>query len=125
MQFGDGGDDERHPPRPRFYRRTDFLKFAGCYHGHSDGLLVAAGSGALTIGVPDSPGVPPAYAQHTLTAPYNDIAALEQVFAAHGERLAAVIVEPVAGNMSCVPPDPAFFARAAPFVQQVRHGADF
>ena len=91
-----------------FTGRTDFLKFAGCYHGHSDGLLVAAGSGALTIGVPDSPGVPPAYAQHTLTAPYNDIAALEQVFAAHGERLAAVIVEPVAGNMSCVPPDPAF-----------------
>ena len=83
-----------------FTGRTDFLKFAGCYHGHSDGLLVAAGSGALTIGVPDSPGVPPAYAQHTLTAPYNDIAALEQVFAAHGERLAAVIVEPVAGNMS-------------------------
>ena len=91
-----------------FTGRSDFLKFAGCYHGHSDGLLVAAGSGALTIGVPDSPGVPPAYAQHTLTAPYNDIAALEQAFAEYGEQLAAVIVEPVAGNMSCVPPDPAF-----------------
>ena len=91
-----------------FTGRSDFLKFAGCYHGHSDGLLVAAGSGALTIGVPDSPGVPAAYAQHTLTAPYNDIAALEQAFAEYGEQLAAVIVEPVAGNMSCVPPDPAF-----------------
>ena len=88
--------------------RSDFLKFAGCYHGHSDGLLVAAGSGALTLGVPDSPGVPAAYAQHTLTAPYNDIPALEQAFANYGDRLAAVIVEPVAGNMSCVPPDPAF-----------------
>lgn len=88
--------------------RSDFLKFAGCYHGHSDGLLVAAGSGALTLGVPDSPGVPAAYAQHTLTAPYNDIPALEQAFADYGDRLAAVIVEPVAGNMSCVPPDPAF-----------------
>lgn len=91
-----------------FTQRDNFLKFAGCYHGHSDGLLVAAGSGALTLGVPNSPGVPQAYAGHTLTAPYNDIAALEQVFAEYGDTLAAVIVEPIAGNMNCVLPDVAF-----------------
>ena len=91
-----------------FTGRDQFLKFAGCYHGHSDGLLVAAGSGALTLGVPNSPGVPAAYASHTLTAPYNDIAALEQAFADYGKTLAAVIVEPVAGNMNCVLPAPGF-----------------
>lgn len=91
-----------------FTGRDNFLKFAGCYHGHSDGLLVAAGSGALTLGVPNSPGVPAAYASHTLTAPYNDIAALEQAFADYGRTLAAVIVEPVAGNMNCVLPAPGF-----------------
>ncbi|MDO5090446.1 MAG: glutamate-1-semialdehyde 2,1-aminomutase [Cardiobacteriaceae bacterium] len=91
-----------------FTGRDNFLKFAGCYHGHSDGLLVAAGSGALTLGVPNSPGVPAAYASHTLTAPYNDIPALEQAFAEYGKTLAAVIVEPVAGNMNCVLPAPGF-----------------
>ncbi|MDO4776732.1 MAG: glutamate-1-semialdehyde 2,1-aminomutase [Cardiobacteriaceae bacterium] len=91
-----------------FTGRDNFLKFAGCYHGHSDGLLVAAGSGALTLGVPNSPGVPAAYAAHTLTAPYNDIPALEQAFADYGDTLAAVIVEPVAGNMNCVLPAPGF-----------------
>lgn len=91
-----------------FTGRDNFLKFAGCYHGHSDGLLVAAGSGALTLGVPNSPGVPQAYAGHTLTAPYNDVAALEQVFASYGGTLAAVIVEPVAGNMNCVLPEAGF-----------------
>ncbi|MDO4642729.1 MAG: glutamate-1-semialdehyde 2,1-aminomutase [Cardiobacteriaceae bacterium] len=91
-----------------FTGRNDFLKFAGCYHGHSDGLLVAAGSGGLTFGIPDSSGVPAAYAQHTLTAPYNDVPALEAAFADYGNRLAAVIIEPVAGNMSCIPPDPIF-----------------
>lgn len=91
--------------------RGHILKFAGCYHGHSDGLLVAAGSGALTLGVPNSPGVPAAFAELTLTAVYNDIPALEQTFAAYGDKLAAVIVEPVAGNMNCVPPSAAFHRR--------------
>lgn len=91
--------------------RNDILKFSGCYHGHSDGLLVAAGSGALTCGVPNSPGIPDDLVRHTLLAPYNDIAALEHVFAEQGKQLAAVIVEPIAGNMNCVPPARAFIAR--------------
>lgn len=91
--------------------RDNILKFAGCYHGHSDGLLVAAGSGALTLGVPNSPGVPTAFAAHTLTATYNDIAALDEVFTDYGQTLAAVIVEPVAGNMNCVPPSVEFHRR--------------
>lgn len=94
-----------------FTGREKILKFAGCYHGHSDGLLVAAGSGALTFGVPNSPGVPAAFAAKTLTAAYNDAAALEQVFREHGNTLAAVIVEPVAGNMNCVPPSSEFHRR--------------
>ena len=94
-----------------FTGRSDILKFSGCYHGHSDGLLVDAGSGALTFGVPSSAGVPAAYAEHTLNAPYNDLAALEEVFRARGDRLAAVIVEPVAGNMNCVLPRPGFLER--------------
>lgn len=88
--------------------RTQILKFAGCYHGHSDALLVSAGSGALTFGSPNSPGVPEDFVRHTLTAPYNDVAALERIFAQHGKNLAAVIVEPIAGNMNCVPPLPEF-----------------
>lgn len=91
-----------------FTGRDNLLKFAGCYHGHSDGLLVAAGSGALTLGVPNSPGVPQAYARHTLTAPYNDLETLEKVFLDYGDTLAAVIVEPVAGNMNCVLPEADF-----------------
>ncbi|MDO4436001.1 MAG: glutamate-1-semialdehyde 2,1-aminomutase [Cardiobacteriaceae bacterium] len=91
-----------------FTGRTDFVKFSGCYHGHSDGLLVDAGSGALTFGVPSSQGVPQAYAQHTLNAPYNDLEALKALFAAKGKDIAAVIVEPVAGNMNCVLPKAGF-----------------
>lgn len=91
-----------------YAKRSDVVKFAGCYHGHSDGLLVSAGSGALTLNVPDSPGVPEAYARHTLTLPYNDIQALEALFEEKGNTLAAVIVEPIAGNMNCVPPKVAF-----------------
>nr|ART39069.1 H536 [uncultured bacterium] len=88
--------------------RRLLLKFAGCYHGHADSLLVNAGSGALTFGVPSSPGVPPELAALTLSAPYNDLAAVEALFAERGADIAAVIVEPVAGNMGCVLPQPGF-----------------
>ncbi|MYM63270.1 glutamate-1-semialdehyde 2,1-aminomutase [Pseudomaricurvus sp. HS19] len=88
--------------------RDKIIKFEGCYHGHSDSLLVKAGSGALTLGVPSSPGVPAALADHTITLTYNDIAGVEQAFAEVGEQVACVIVEPVAGNMNCVPPIPGF-----------------
>ncbi len=87
-----------------FTGRDNILKFEGCYHGHSDSLLVKAGSGALTLGVPNSPGVPAAFAQHTLTLPFNDIAALEALFEQQGDTLACVIVEPIAGNMNFVEP---------------------
>jgi len=84
--------------------RDLIIKFEGCYHGHADGFLVKAGSGALTLGVPDSPGVPPAIADLTLTLPYNDLEAVEECLAACGKEVAAIIVEPVAGNMNCIPP---------------------
>ncbi len=83
--------------------RTKLVKFEGCYHGHADSLLVKAGSGVATLGLPDSPGVPAALAENTITLPFNNVAALEQVFAEHKD-IAAVIVEPVVGNMGCVPP---------------------
>jgi glutamate-1-semialdehyde 2,1-aminomutase len=88
--------------------RSLILKFEGCYHGHSDGLLVKAGSGAQTLGVADSKGVPPGIAQLTLTAPYNDLAAVDALFNRHGKDLAAAIVEPIAGNMGFVRPLPGF-----------------
>lgn len=87
-----------------FTGREAVVKFEGCYHGHADFLLVKAGSGALTFGVPDSAGVPSATAKNTLTLPYNDIAALKELFASRGKEIAAVIVEPVVGNMGVVPP---------------------
>ncbi len=88
--------------------RDKIIKFEGCYHGHSDSLLVKAGSGALTLGVPSSPGVPEALADHTITLTYNDIDDVKAAFAEIGEQVACVIVEPVAGNMNCVPPIPGF-----------------
>jgi len=88
--------------------RDTIIKFEGCYHGHSDSLLVKAGSGALTLGVPSSPGVPAAFAQHTLTLAYNDLAEVEATLANVGDQIACIIVEPVAGNMNCVPPAPGF-----------------
>ena len=88
--------------------RDKIIKFEGCYHGHSDSLLIKAGSGALTLGVPSSPGVPAGLAQHTVTLPYNDLDALDTVFAEIGEQVACVIVEPIAGNMNMVPPVPGF-----------------
>ncbi len=87
-----------------FTGRDKILKFEGCYHGHADSLLVKAGSGALTFGVPTSPGVPAAMAEHTLTAAYNDPDSVNSIFEQVGDRIAAVILEPVAGNMNCVPP---------------------
>jgi glutamate-1-semialdehyde 2,1-aminomutase len=87
-----------------FTGRNKILKFEGCYHGHADSLLVAAGSGVATLGIPGSPGVPPGTVADTLTASYNDVRAVEEVVSVHGRDLAAVIVEPVAGNMGCVPP---------------------
>ena len=92
-------------------RREKILKFEGCYHGHSDSLLVKAGSGVATLGLPDSPGVPRALAELTITVPFNDTAALEEAFRGHRHQLAAVIVEPVAGNMGCVPPRMGFLER--------------
>jgi glutamate-1-semialdehyde 2,1-aminomutase len=89
-------------------RRDKIIKFEGCYHGHSDSLLIKAGSGALTLGVPSSPGVPEALANHTVTLPYNDIDAVQAAFAELGSDVACVIVEPIAGNMNMVPPVPGF-----------------
>lgn len=91
-----------------FTGRDVIVKFNGGYHGHSDALLVKAGSGAATFGSPDSSGVPKAMVENTVVARYNDLPALAQLFAQEGERIAAVIVEPVAGNMGCVPPVPGF-----------------
>ena len=93
----------------RGYTGRDLIvKFEGCYHGHSDGMLVKAGSGAITTAVPDSSGVPEGYARNTLVAVYNDPSSVEELFKLHGERIAAVIVEPVAANMGVVPPAPGF-----------------
>jgi glutamate-1-semialdehyde 2,1-aminomutase len=91
--------------------REKILKFEGCYHGHSDGLLVKAGSGVATLGLPDSPGVPRALAELTITVPFNDAVALEEAFRVHRNELAAVIVEPVVGNAGCVPPRPGFLEK--------------
>jgi glutamate-1-semialdehyde 2,1-aminomutase len=87
-----------------FTGRPKIIKFEGCYHGHGDSLLVRAGSGVATLGLPDSPGVLPEVAQNTITVPFNDEAALRQVFDEAGDQIAAVIIEPVVGNMGCVPP---------------------
>jgi glutamate-1-semialdehyde 2,1-aminomutase len=93
-----------------FTGRDLIIKFTGCYHGHSDSLLVKAGSGMLTLGIPNSPGVPEAIAKATLTLPFNDLPAVEAAFAAYPEQIACVILEPVAGNMGCIPPLPDYLA---------------
>jgi glutamate-1-semialdehyde 2,1-aminomutase len=100
-----------------FTGRDKIVKFEGCYHGHGDSLLVKAGSGALTLGVPSSPGVPAALADHTVTLEYNNGEQVRQTFAEIGEQIACVIVEPVAGNMNCVPP-------AAGFLEALRECCD-
>ncbi|WP_199610564.1 glutamate-1-semialdehyde 2,1-aminomutase [Flocculibacter collagenilyticus] len=84
--------------------KDKILKFEGCYHGHADSLLVKAGSGALTLGVPNSPGIPEDFAKHTLTVAFNDIASVQAIFEEYGNEIACIIVEPVAGNMNCIPP---------------------
>jgi len=91
-----------------FTGRDRIVKFEGCYHGHSDALLVKAGSGTLTLGVPTSPGVPASVAAHTVTVTYNDLEGITQVFESIGDQIAAIIVEPVAGNMNCILPVPGF-----------------
>lgn len=91
-----------------FTGRDKILKFEGCYHGHADCLLVKAGSGALTLGQPSSPGVPADFAKHTLTATYNDLDSVREAFMAHPDQIACIIVEPVAGNMNCILPVPGF-----------------
>jgi glutamate-1-semialdehyde 2,1-aminomutase len=98
-------------------QRDTIIKFDGCYHGHADTLLVAAGSGVATLGIPGSPGVPESVAQHTLSLPYNDIDRLKEVMQKQGQSVAAIIVEPVAGNMGLVPP-------AAGFLEALRERAD-
>jgi glutamate-1-semialdehyde 2,1-aminomutase len=93
-----------------FTGRTMIIKFDGCYHGHSDGLLVKAGSGVATLSLPDSAGVPPGFARETLTASYNDLKSVEKVFRRHRNRIAAVIIEPICGNMGVILPNAGFLA---------------
>jgi len=104
-----------------YTRRTLVVKFEGCYHGHVDSLLVKAGSGVATLGLPDTAGVPEEFASTTMALPYNSIEALEQAFAARGSQIAAVILEPVAGNMGCVPPRAGFLEAARALT--VKYGA--
>jgi glutamate-1-semialdehyde 2,1-aminomutase len=106
-----------------FTGRELTVKFEGCYHGHVDSLLVKAGSGMATLGLADSAGVPPSFARTTIALPYNSVEALEAAFRAQGERIAAVIVEPVVGNMGCVAPQPGFLETIARLCD--RHGALF
>ncbi|MFY9179402.1 MAG: glutamate-1-semialdehyde 2,1-aminomutase [Venatoribacter sp.] len=91
-----------------FTGRDKLVKFEGCYHGHSDSLLVKAGSGMLTLGVPTSPGVPASVAEHTITLDYNNLDAVRECFASYGDQIACVIIEPIAGNMNCIPADKSF-----------------
>ena len=100
-----------------FTGRDKIIKFEGCYHGHSDSLLIKAGSGALTLGVPSSPGVPAGLAEHTITLAFNDVDAVQRAFAELGDQVACVIVEPIAGNMNMVPP-------ADGFLEALRHCCD-
>src|SRR5918993_2268976 len=104
-----------------FTKRSKIVKFDGCYHGHSDGLLVKAGSGVATLGLPDSPGVVPALAAETLVARYNDITSIEKIFFKYGSKIAAVIIEPVCANIGVIPPAPSFLEDLASITR--RHGS--
>ncbi len=101
-----------------FTGRDKIVKYEGCYHGHSDSLLVKAGSGLATFATPDSAGVPADFAKHTIVAPFNDAAALEQIFAEQGSEIACVIIEPIAGNMGCVPPQPGYLEAVRKITQE-------
>lgn len=101
--------------------RDNIVKFIGCYHGHHDSLLVKAGSGAATLGVPDSPGVPKNVAANTITIPFNDEAALEEVFRTQGETIAAVIMEPTPGNMGLVLPHDGYLAKVREITKNTAH----
>ncbi|HME61817.1 MAG TPA: glutamate-1-semialdehyde 2,1-aminomutase, partial [Candidatus Binatia bacterium] len=101
-----------------FTGRQKIVKFDGCYHGHSDGLLVRAGSGIATLGLPDSPGVPAGFARETLTTRYNDLTSVQRIFDAHGRDIAAIIVEPICGNMGVIPPKPGFLRGLRKITQQ-------
>ena len=104
-----------------FTGRDMIVKFSGCYHGHSDSLLVKAGSGVLTLGLPNSPGVPEDLAKHTLTAPFNDSKAIDNLMSTYGDRVACIIVEPIAGNMGCIPPQTGYLQKLQDLCQH--HGA--
>lgn len=104
-----------------FTGRDMIVKFSGCYHGHSDSLLVKAGSGVLTLGLPNSPGVPESLAQHTLTAPFNDADAINTLMTTYGDRVACIIVEPIAGNMGCILPEAGYLETLKSLCHQ--HGA--
>ncbi len=104
-----------------YTKRDKIIKFEGCYHGHADSLLVKAGSGALTLGQPSSPGVPADFAKHTLTATFNDLNSVKALFDAHPKQVACIIVEPVAGNMNCIPPVEGFHQGLRALCDQ--HGA--
>lgn len=104
-----------------YTKRDNFIKFEGCYHGHADSLLVKAGSGALTLGVPTSLGVPAAFAEHTISLEYNNAAQVKEYMSQHGDTIACIIVEPVAGNMNCIPPKDGFLQTLSE--QCTKHGA--
>jgi glutamate-1-semialdehyde 2,1-aminomutase len=104
-----------------FTNREVTIKFEGCYHGHVDSLLVKAGSGVATLGLPDSPGVPKGFSDTTIALPFNSVEAVEDAFRAHGDRIAAVIVEPVCGNMGCIPPNGGYLEALRRITE--RHGA--
>lgn len=101
-----------------YTKRSKIVKFEGSYHGHADSLLIKAGSGVATLGLPDSPGVPESVASHTITVPYNDAESIQLVFERYGEQIAAVIVEPIAGNMGVVPPLPGFLEKLRALTEQ-------
>src|SRR4029077_5854065 len=103
-----------------YTRRTKIVKFDGCYHGHADGLLVKAGSGVATLGLPDSPGIPRGFARETLVATFNDVGSVEKLFSRYGKSIAALIVEPVCGNMGVIPPAPTFLRALRKITR--RHG---
>ena len=101
-----------------FTGRDIVIKFEGCYHGHADVLLAKAGSGVLTLGIPDTPGIPESVTSNTIVLPFNDIEAVKETFSSHANQIAAVIVEPVAGNMGCIPPAPGYLETLREITEQ-------